>query len=231
MPETIRVEMKNITKSFTGNKANDRVNLTLRGGEVHVVLGENGAGKSTLMNILAGIYRPDEGEINIDGVPVAFSSPRDAISNGINAIRSGCRILTDVQMTAVGISQPYLQRFSCSVRCAVAEPETALLARQAGITRSAAAIRRMAGDLKNSIVALGNAPTALFEVLSQVQKGYPPALVVGVPVGFVNAAESKAALSESDLSYITVRGRKGGSTVAVAIMNALLRLTTTEAHA
>lgn len=160
---------------------------------------------------------------------LAFSP--NAISNGINAIRSGCRILTDVQMTAVGISQPYLQRFSCSVRCAVAEPETALLARQAGITRSAAAIRRMAGDLKNSIVALGNAPTALFEVLSQVQKGYPPALVVGVPVGFVNAAESKAALSESDLSYITVRGRKGGSTVAVAIMNALLRLTTTEAHA
>lgn len=160
---------------------------------------------------------------------LAFSP--NAISSGVNAIRSGCRILTDVQMTAVGISQPYLQRFSCSVRCAVAEPETALLARQAGITRSAAAIRRMAGDLTNSIVALGNAPTALFEVLSQVQKGYRPALVVGVPVGFVNAAESKAALSESDLSYITARGRKGGSTVAVAIMNALLRLTTLEAHA
>jgi precorrin-8X/cobalt-precorrin-8 methylmutase len=154
-----------------------------------------------------------------------------AISNGVNALRSGCRILTDVQMTAVGISQPYLQRFSSLVRCAVAEPETAALAQQAGITRSAAAIRRLAGDLPNAIVALGNAPTALFEVLRLAQEGYRPALVVGVPVGFVNAAESKAALSESDLPFITVRGRKGGSTVAAAIINALLRLATLEAHA
>lgn len=148
-----------------------------------------------------------------------------AIVAGIQALRSGCRVLTDVQMTAVGISQAYLQRFSGSVRCAIREPETTSLAHEEEITRSAAAIRRMAADLPGAIVALGNAPTALFELLRLAQEeGLRPALVVGVPVGFVNAAESKAALQQSDLSYITVQGRKGGSTVAAAIVNALLRL-------
>lgn len=160
---------------------------------------------------------------------LAFSPT--AIADGIQALRSGCRILTDVQMTAVGISQPYLQRFGGSVRCAVSEPETAALAQAEGITRSAAAIRRLAGDLPGAVVALGNAPTALFEVLRLAQTGCRPALVVGVPVGFVNAAESKAALQESDLPYITVQGRKGGSTVAAAIVNALLRLAAEETNA
>lgn len=99
MPENIRVEMKNITKSFAGNKANDRVNLTVRGGEVHVILGENGAGKSTLMNILAGIYRPDEGEIRINGAPAAFSSPRDAISAGIGMVHQHFRLVPSLSVT------------------------------------------------------------------------------------------------------------------------------------
>lgn len=153
---------------------------------------------------------------------LAFSPT--AISDGVNVLRAGCCVLTDVQMTAVGISQPYLPRLSVSVRCAVAEPETVALAQTEGITRSAAAIRRMASDLPGAVVTLGNAPTALFEVLRLAQEGYRPALVVGVPVGFVNAVESKAGLQKSDLPHITVRGRKGGSTVAAAIVNALLRL-------
>ncbi|MFZ5911317.1 MAG: precorrin-8X methylmutase [Chloroflexota bacterium] len=154
---------------------------------------------------------------------LAFSPT--AIQDGIRALRGGCRVLTDVQMTAVGVSPVYLERFACSVRCAIREPETLSLAREEEITRSTAAIRRMSADLPGAIVALGNAPTALFEVLRLWQEeGLKPALVVGVPVGFVNAAESKAALQESDLSYITVQGRKGGSTVAAAIVNALLRL-------
>ncbi|MFZ5820860.1 MAG: precorrin-8X methylmutase [Chloroflexota bacterium] len=154
---------------------------------------------------------------------LAFSPT--AIQDGIRALRSGCRVLTDVQMTAVGVSPVYLERFSCSVRCAIREPETLALVYEEGITRSMAAIRRMAGDIPSAIVALGNAPTALFELLRLAQSdGLKPALVVGAPVGFVNAAESKAALQESSLPYITVRGRKGGSTVAAAILNALLRL-------
>ena len=133
---------------------------------------------------------------------LAFSPT--AIVDGIRALRSGCQILTDVQMTAVGISQSYLQRFGGSVRCVVSEPKTVALARAEGITRTAAAIRRLVDNLPGAVVALGNAPTALFETLRLAQAGYRPALVVGVPVGFVNAAESKAALQESDLPYITV---------------------------
>lgn len=158
---------------------------------------------------------------------LAFSPT--AIQDGMRALRGGCRVLTDVQMTAVGVSPVYLERFSCAMRCAIREPETLALAHEEGITRSTAAIRRMAGDIPGAIVALGNAPTALFEALRLWQKeGLKPALVVGVPVGFVNAAESKAALQESSLPYITVRGRKGGSTVAAAILNALLRLAAEE---
>jgi|YNPBryBLVA2012_1023415.scaffolds.fasta_scaffold00939_6 precorrin-8X/cobalt-precorrin-8 methylmutase len=158
---------------------------------------------------------------------LAFSPT--AIQDGIRALRGGCRVLTDVQMAAVGISLVYLERFSCSVRCAIREPETLSLAHAEGVTRSTAAIRRMAGDIPGAIVAIGNAPTALFEALRLwKEEGLRPALVVGVPVGFVNAAESKAALQQSDLPHITVRGRKGGSTVAAAILNALLRLAAEE---
>jgi precorrin-8X/cobalt-precorrin-8 methylmutase len=140
--------------------------------------------------------------------------------------------LTDVQMTAVGISQVNLSQFSASVRCAIQEAETTLLAQSLGVTRSTAAIRRMSADLDGAIVAIGNAPTALFELLRLAKdEGLKPALVVGVPVGFVNAAESKAALQESGLPYITVRGRKGGSTVAAAIVNALLKLALVQSNA
>jgi len=148
-----------------------------------------------------------------------------AIADGIAALRSGCPVLTDVGMVAAGISRVHLARLGGSVRCAVHEPETLALAHAEGITRSSAAIRRMAGDLPGAIVAIGNAPTALFEVLRlAAEEGLRPALVVGTPVGFVNAAESKAALAASDLPHITVRGRKGGSPVAAAIVNALMRL-------
>lgn len=161
---------------------------------------------------------------------LAFSPA--AIDAGIQALRSGCKVLTDVQMTAVGISQVNLSQFSASVRCAIQESETTSLAHALGMTRSAAAARRMAEDLDGAVAAIGNAPTALFEILRLAkEEGLRPALVVGVPVGFVNAAESKAALQESGLPYITARGRKGGSTVAAAIVNALLKLALAQSNA
>ncbi len=161
---------------------------------------------------------------------IAFSPT--AIADGIRALRSGCKVLTDVQMAASGISQAHLRRFSGSVRCAIQEEETTSLAHAEGITRSTAAIRRMSADLNGAVVAIGNAPTALFELLRLVnEEGVRPALVVGVPVGFVNAAESKEALLQSGLSFITVRGRKGGSTIAASIVNALLRLAAESSNA
>ncbi|MCA2002785.1 MAG: precorrin-8X methylmutase [Chloroflexi bacterium] len=161
---------------------------------------------------------------------LAFSPT--AIADGVRALRSGSKVLTDVQMTAVGISQARLSQFSASVRCAIQEAETTSLAHSLGATRSTAAIRRMSADLDGAIAAIGNAPTALFELLRLAkEEGLRPVLVVGTPVGFVNAAESKAALRESGLPYITVRGRKGGSTVAAAIVNALLKLALAESNA
>ena len=148
-----------------------------------------------------------------------------AIEAGINTLRSGSKLVSDVRMIAVGVDRARLESFGCQITCLVDDPEVADIARKSGKTRSETAMLRFGKELANTIVAIGNAPTALFEVLRlyEAQK-IRPALVVGVPVGFVNAVESKQALSASSLHHITTTGRKGGSTVAVAILNALLRL-------
>lgn len=149
----------------------------------------------------------------------------NAIENGIQALRSGCRLICDVRMIAAGVSRARLERLGCPVLCQVDDAQVAELARQSGGTRSEAAMRRFGADLSGAVVAIGNAPTALLEVLRLYEtEAIRPALVVGVPVGFVNAAESKQLMTQSALDYITTDGRKGGSTVAVAILNALLRL-------
>ena len=148
----------------------------------------------------------------------------DAVKTGLAAIRAGKNILTDVNMAAAGISRNLLHSFGGKVICKVAEPEIASLAKERGKTRSQTAIE--VGLLENvGIVAIGNAPTALLSVMHMVDEGLvKPDLIVGVPVGFVNAAESKDILVEKEYPYITCLGRKGGTTVSVAIVNALLRL-------
>lgn len=147
-----------------------------------------------------------------------------AVEAGIEAIRSGKNILTDVNMVAAGISKGLLKNFGGEVICKVADPIVAEAAKTAGTTRSEMAISMHLDD-SIGIVAMGNAPTALVQAIRSTaeMKGKRP-LLVGVPVGFVNAAESKALLMEQNNCYITSLGRKGGSPVAAAIINALIRL-------
>ena len=149
-----------------------------------------------------------------------------AVAAGVGALVAGAAIVCDVNMVAAGVA-PTAGLLGTPVECSMAAAETAALAKREGITRGAAAMRLKAeaGGLDGPVVAIGNAPTALFEVLRLVsESGVQPALVVGVPVGFVGAAESKEALSASGTPYITLTGSRGGSAVAVAITNALLRM-------
>lgn len=147
-----------------------------------------------------------------------------AIEAGIAAIRAGRNILVDVQMAAAGISARLLAPFGERVVCRMNEPETAQLAKEQGSTRAEAAMLRARQD-NVGIVAVGNAPTALLKVMDMMAAGeFAPDLVLGVPVGFVNAAESKEILSGKPYPFITALGRKGGTPVAVAALNALLRL-------
>ncbi len=147
-----------------------------------------------------------------------------SIEAGIAAIRAGKNILTDVNMAAAGISKNILHPFGGKVICKVAEENIAQLAKERQKTRSQTAIEE--GLLENvGIVAIGNAPTALLSVMELIKAGTAkPDLIVGVPVGFVKAPESKEILSEQNYPFITCLGRKGGTTVSVAIVNALLRL-------
>ena len=148
----------------------------------------------------------------------------EAIAAGLTAIRAGRNILVDVGMAAAGVSADLLAPFGGRVLGRVGEPETAALARANNTTRSDAAMTRATGD-NIGIVAIGNAPTALLKVMDLIERRLiAPNLVIGVPVGFVNAAESKELLAAQNYPFITALGRKGGTPVAVAAVNALLRL-------
>ena len=148
----------------------------------------------------------------------------DAIETGLKSIRSGKNILTDVNMAAAGISRNILTRHGGKVICKVADPEIATIAKERGLTRSQTAIEIGMQD-NVGIVAIGNAPTALITVMKLIAAGtIKPDLIIGVPVGFVNAEESKAILLEQNYPFISCAGRKGGTTVSVAIVNAILRL-------
>lgn len=150
-----------------------------------------------------------------------------AISAGIAAIREGRNILTDVTMAAAGVSRGLAAQWGGQVICRVGEAEVAARAKAIGATRSGVAMEMGLLDGNIGIVAVGNAPTALvkvMELMGRMAENARPALVIGVPVGFVNAVESKQLLAEKDYPFITSLGRKGGSPVAAAIVNALIRL-------
>ena len=149
----------------------------------------------------------------------------EAIAAGIAAMRMGAAIVTDTRMAQAGITQKHLAPFGSEVQCFIDDAEVVTVAQRDNITRAAAAISRARELLHGGIAVIGNAPTALIELVRLHDRGeLQPSLVVGVPVGFVNAAEAKELLMASGLVYITVAGRKGGSGVAAATVNALANI-------
>lgn len=149
-----------------------------------------------------------------------------AVEAGIAAIRKGVPVVADVQMVQAGVSAAYLAEFGGRVLCYMGEPDVAAKARAEGTTRAIQCMRRAAREAPEAIYAIGNAPTALLELIRLVEDGEAaPSLIIGVPVGFVAAAEAKEQVRrQRAVPYITNRGRKGGTPVAVSITNALLRM-------
>lgn len=146
-----------------------------------------------------------------------------AIRSGIEALRGGRSIVADVQMVQAGINKIGLKKLGGEVLCFISDDDVVAAAKEAGLTRAIMSMRKAAQVVPGAIYAIGNAPTALLE-LCRLAEAARPSLVVGVPVGFVSAAESKAELAQTRLPFITALGRKGGTPVAVSIINALIRL-------
>ena len=145
-----------------------------------------------------------------------------AVQKGIKAIQKGCRIFTDTNMARVGIRKKEIHEFGGKVNCLIADEDVAHQAKKTGTTRALAAVDMACGRMNDGIYVVGNAPTALLRLIELIKdKKANPALVIGFPVGFVNAAESKDELMLLDVPYITNKGRKGGSNIAAAIVNAL----------
>ena len=146
-----------------------------------------------------------------------------AVKTGIEALKGGCDIVTDTQMAKSGISKATLAKLGGEVHCFMSDPDVAAEARERGVTRALVSMEKAAKLEKPCIFAIGNAPTALIRIRELMDAGaLTPALIIGVPVGFVNVVESKELIIESAVPHIVARGRKGGSNVAAAIVNALL---------
>jgi len=149
----------------------------------------------------------------------------DAVTTGVQAIMNGHNVVTDTNMARAGIRKSAILRFGGSLECLIDDPTVAHAARDSGCTRAMAAVDAAIPMMREGIYVIGNAPTALMRLIELIQSGKAaPSLVVGLPVGFVNAAESKAALLDMDIPYISNVGRKGGSNIAASVVNALILL-------
>ena len=156
-----------------------------------------------------------------------------AIEAAVNAISNGKSIVTDVNMVKAGISAKVIDRFGGKIICRIADEVVAQKAKETNKTRAITSMQESLADISGGIVVIGNAPTAVFSIIDLIRReGVVPALVIAVPVGFVKAAESKEALmifldnkKDIQIPYIVNIGRKGGSAVAVAIVNALINIT------
>jgi precorrin-8X/cobalt-precorrin-8 methylmutase len=150
---------------------------------------------------------------------LAFSPA--VVERARQALDAGAPVLCDAQMVASGVTRRRLPKDN-DVVCTLTDPRTPGLAAELGTTRTAAALELWRDRLDGAVVAIGNAPTALFHLLEMVAAGAPrPAAVIGIPVGFIGAAESKDALAASDLDFLVVRGRRGGSAITAAAVNAI----------
>ncbi|MGY1739291.1 MULTISPECIES: precorrin-8X methylmutase [unclassified Blastococcus] len=156
----------------------------------------------------------------VDLVADVAASPA-VVSRARAALDAGAPVLCDAQMVASGVTRRRLPAGN-DVVCTLNDPRVPDLAQQLGTTRSAAALELWRDRLDGAVVAIGNAPTALFHLLEMVAAGAPrPAAVLGIPVGFIGAAESKEALAATDLEHLVVRGRRGGSAITAAAVNAI----------
>ncbi len=154
-----------------------------------------------------------------------------AIEAGITAILQGMPVIADVRMVEAGIAKERIQRYGGEVRVHISDPDVIEEAKALGLTRAIVATRKACAAAQGGIYVIGNAPTALLELIRLIKEGTArPGLVIGMPVGFVSAAESKDELCKLDIPYITNIGRKGGSTVVVAAVNALSLLAVRQAE-
>ena len=150
---------------------------------------------------------------------------KDAIKNGLEALKNGSSIVVDVNGIIGLLNKQNPKDFGNNVICNISEPSIMKAAKEAGKTRAQMSMRIAKEDMNGGIVVVGNAPTALLEVMEMIREGITkPALVIGIPVGFVSAVESKEELAKMDIPFITNQGRKGGSPCASAIVNALYKL-------
>ena len=147
---------------------------------------------------------------------------KDALDAGIKSIQNGCTIFTDTNMAREGIRKGEISSFGGNVQCMMADGDVADTARAQGVTRAEVAVDKAADKMEGAIYAVGNAPTALLRLIELIREDkIKPALIVGLPVGFVNAAESKAELRTLDIPQISNKGRKGGSNLAASVINAM----------
>jgi len=150
---------------------------------------------------------------------------KNAIESGMKALKNGCSIVVDVNGVIGGLNKQNPKDFGNKIVCKISDPEVIEKAKQSNMTRSQISMRMSADDINGGVIAIGNAPTALLEVIQMVNEGIvKPSLIIGIPVGFISAAKSKEELASLDVPFIANKGRKGGSPSASAIVNALYKL-------
>ncbi len=167
------------------------------------------------------IYRVIHTTADFEYAETMTFSPH-VMQHALDVFSQGPLIVTDTTMVYSGINKRALEALGGEARCFIADSDIVVEAKRRGVTRSTAAMERAMQETRPTVFAVGNAPTALISLYEGMQKGYRPALIIGVPVGFVNVVQAKELIMDTDVPWIVNRGRKGGSNVAAAICNAIL---------